>query len=95
MGIDRHDREIHPRCPPLGGEVPFHHCRRVNRGLPCHRLPGCWADRFDVIAFIRETYTPEEIDRMCEPPESRLDVMLGTLNRVRRVSGRDDGGAGG
>ena len=38
MAIDQYDHEMHPRCPPLGGEVPFYHCRRVNRSLPCHRV---------------------------------------------------------
>ena len=38
MSRDRHDHEMHPRCPPLGGEVPFRHCRQVNAGLPCHRV---------------------------------------------------------
>ena len=88
MAIDQYDREMHPRCPPLGGEVPFYHCRRVNQGLPCHRIVVCWADRIDIGTFLRAHYTPEEIERMSKPPASRLGVMLETLDRVR---GRGEG----
>jgi hypothetical protein len=83
MNLDHYDREMHPRCPPLGGEVPFFHCRRVNAGLPCHRVVICWADRIDIAAFLREGYTATELERMSKPPESRLEIMLGTLDRVR------------
>ena len=83
MSIDRHDSEMHPRCPPLGGEVPFRHCRTTNQGLPCHRIVMCWLDRVDMTAFLRTYYTPEEIERMSQRPESRLDILLGTLSRVR------------
>ncbi len=88
MGIDRYDQQMHPRCPPLGGEVPFYHCRRVNRGLPCHRIVLCWADRVDIASFIRENYSPEEIEAMSRPPESRLAVMLETVQRVKKEGGR-------
>lgn len=87
MSIEQHDQEMHPRCPPLGGEVPFRHCRRVNRGLPCHRVVVCWADRLDIVSFIRENYTDEEVRRMSRPPESRLEILLGTLERVRHREG--------
>jgi len=83
VSIDRHDPETHPRCPPLGGAVPFRHCRTTNRGLPCHRIVMCWADRVDIAAYLRECFTTEEIQRMSQPPESRLDILLGTVARVR------------
>jgi len=83
MHLERHDPEMHPRCPPLGGEVPFYHCRQVNGGLPCHRVVICWADRLDIAAFLREGYTTEELERMSRPPESRLQILVDTLERVR------------
>jgi hypothetical protein len=55
----------------------------MHQGLPCHRIVLCWADRIDIAAFLREGYTAEELERMSQPPESRLEVMLGTLARVR------------
>jgi len=87
MSRDRHDHEMHPRCPPLGGEVPFRHCRQVNAGLPCHRVVICWADRLDIGAYLRECYSVEEIERMSKPSESRLQVMFDTLARVRDKAG--------
>jgi len=87
MAIDQYDHEMHPRCPPLGGEVPFYHCRRVNRGLPCHRVVVCWADRIEIAAFLRAHYTPHDLERMSTPPQSRLGVILETLDRVRSADG--------
>jgi len=92
VNLDRYDEEMHPRCPPLGGEVPFRHCRRVNAGLPCHRIVICWADRLDIASFLRDGYTPEEIVRMSQPPASRLDILFETLDRVRGAT--LSGGAG-
>jgi hypothetical protein len=43
----------------------------------------CWADRVDIAAYLRECFTTEEIQRMSQPPESRLDILLGTVARVR------------
>lgn len=83
MSIDRHDPEHHPRCPPLGGPVPFRHCRSTNQGLPCHRIVVCWSDRIDIAGYLRACYTPEQIERMSRRPEARLDILLGTLARVQ------------
>lgn len=83
MSRDRYDHEMHPRCPPLGGEVPFRHCRQVNAGLPCHRVVICWADQLDIAAYLRECYSVKEIEQMSKPPDSRLHIMLDTVSRVR------------
>ncbi len=83
MARDEHDSLMHPRCPSLGGEVPFRHCRRVNLGLPCQRLLGCWEGTIDVLAFLRENYTLEELEPVFKPSPSRLETMFETLSRVR------------
>lgn len=90
MSIDRHDGEVHPRCPPLGGEVPFRHCRQVNDGLPCHRVVVCWQGRLEIASFLREHYRAEEIEAMSRPPRSRLEVIIGAVERVRGRPGDAD-----
>ena len=90
MPREEHDARIHPRCPPLGGEVPFRHCRTVNRGLPCQRILGCWEGKIDVLAFLRGNYTLEELEPSFQPARSRLDILFETVERVRR----EKGGAG-
>jgi hypothetical protein len=83
MPRGEHDALMHPRCPPLGGEVPFRHCRTVNLGLPCQRLLGCWQDRLDVLGFLRENYTLEELEPVFQPQKSRLEVMLEAVAKVK------------
>ena len=83
MAREQHDQRMHPRCPPLGGEVPFRHCRRVNSGLPCQRLLGCWQEQLDVVGFVRENYTLEELEPLFQPSKPRLDIMFETVSRVK------------
>lgn len=83
MAREQFDEKMHPRCPPLGGEVPFRHCRRLNGGLPCQRLLGCWQDQLDVLTFLREHYTLEELEPIFHPSKPRLDIMFETVSRVK------------
>lgn len=82
MAREEFDERMHPRCPPLGGEVPFRHCRRVNAGMPCQRLLGCWQGEIDVVAFLRENYTLEELEPIFQPAKPRLEIMFETVSRV-------------
>ena len=79
MKIDEHDAKMIWRCPSLGGEVPFKHCRTTNLGLPCARLQECWQRKLDAVAFIKENYTKEELDKIFAPAPDRLNRILGTL----------------
>ena len=83
MAREQYDDKMHPRCPPLGGEVPFKHCRRLNTGLPCERMLGCWEGEIDVIDFLRENYTLEELEPIFQPSKARIDIMFETVTRVR------------
>lgn len=74
------------RCPSLGGEVPFKYCRNINEGFPCRRLPVCWSERIDILAFIKEFYSPDEIDRFfVGKGPGRLDQIFSNLERVERM----------
>lgn len=87
MAREEHDAKMHPRCPPLGGEVPFRHCRTLNRGVPCQRILGCWEGTIDVLAFLRGNYTLEELEPVFHPTPSRLEILFDTVDRVRRERG--------
>jgi hypothetical protein len=82
MPREDHDLEIHPRCPTLGGEVPFRHCRTVNHDVPCQRLLGCWHAQLDVLSFLRANYTVAELEPLFQPSKSRLQIMFETLEKA-------------
>ena len=73
----------HPRCPALGGEVPFRQCRTSGTDQPCPRIPECWWNRPEVLQWFVTTMT----DNPSLPRDSRLQTILKTLARVTDDSG--------
>lgn len=91
MEIDEHD-DLGIRCPKLGGPVPFKYCRQMAEGLPCHYLIGCWQGRFDVVSFLTESYTQDEL-RACFSPSSkgRIARIFEVLEKAKGESQNPDG----
>ena len=82
--IETHDEQTIWRCPMLGGPVPFRHCRKVNDGLPCRQIIGCWGGRIELAAFLNENYSREELERaLGAPKKSRIDTIIETLERTQ------------
>lgn len=80
-GKEQYDEMTHWRCPPLGGPVPFSHCRKVGDGLPCGFMIKCWSGSLDVEKYLTENYSREEIEQMSARAGSdRLDTILKVLN---------------
>jgi hypothetical protein len=79
--LEEHDsHEI--RCVHLGGQVTFNYCRRLNRGLPCKLIIGCWHGRVDVIAFLREHFTAHELRQALQPePGTKLERFIELVRR--------------
>ena len=85
MKRDQYDSLI-IRCPSLGGEVPFQYCRKMNQGVPCRRLPLCWAERLDIIGYIKGFYSNEEIETVFfHTGTGRLGQIFENLERVERM----------
>jgi hypothetical protein len=84
------DQEI--RCLQLGGPVTFNYCRRVNHGLPCKLLIGCWQGRLDVIGFLSTNFAPEELRQaFAPPPGSKLERLVGLIERAKAARKEPDG----
>ena len=91
MAQDAYDA-LEIRCPQLGGPVAFAYCRKVNlvpsaaegEELPCRNLLGCWRGRFDVVAFLRATYTDDQLRRAFAPRDkTRLQRLVELAQRAR------------
>lgn len=90
MDKDQYDSLI-LRCPSLGGDVPFQYCRRMNQGTPCSRLPVCWAERFDIVGYIKRFYSAEEINQIFfSKGHGRLAQIIDNLERVERMKKEDE-----
>ena len=72
------------RCPQLGGEVPFHYCRTVNEGLPCRNILVCWEFRIEVLNFLKEHYSTDQIQRALAPPtKTKIETILELIEKMK------------
>jgi len=83
--IDAHD-DRQRRCPQLGHDVPFSYCRAMAEGLPCRRIVDCWQGYFDIAAYIRDHYSPEQIQAIFTPPQPKLTSILEMIERAKNVN---------
>ncbi len=81
MGIEEHDEKQLWRCPQLGGEVPFKHCRKANSGTPCPKFVECWHKKVDVETFIQENYTKEELEKALASHEGRVETVFSIVKK--------------
>jgi hypothetical protein len=83
--IEAHDALI-IRCPQLGGEVPFRYCRTVNEDLPCRKIIICWEFRMEILKFLSEHYSVDQIQRALAPPtKTRIETILELIEKAKKV----------
>lgn len=81
MSKEEFDDKQFWRCPTLGGEVPFVHCRKTNDTLPCPRIVECWGRKIDMSRFLQDNYTQEELSKALRPANGRLDTIFETARK--------------
>lgn len=80
---DRYDLQMHPRCRQLGSEIPFKYCRTMNTGFPCANILNCWFELIDIVAYLKEEYTEEEMGKFLSR-DSRIDIILKTIDKNKQ-----------
>jgi hypothetical protein len=88
MDISTHD-DCEAYCRMLGHDVPFKYCRSVGNGLPCRRVADCWYTRFDVVAWLHEHYSPDQIEQITSPPSPKIASLLDLIEQARSVGKTD------
>ena len=69
-------------CNQLGMLIEFSYCTAMNDGLPCRNIIGCWKARMDILAFLRETLSEDQLKKVfCSVPKSRIERIIDTLNK--------------
>ena len=72
-------------CSPLG-EVPFRYCRTVNEGLPCRRVVVCWEYRIEIMKFLNEHYSIDQIQRALAPPaKTRVETIVELIEKAKKT----------
>jgi len=85
--IDVHDSFV-IHCIQLGGEIPFRYCRTVNQDLPCRRIVSCWEFRMDIVSFLNDHYSAEELQNSFSPPtKTRIETILELIEQAKKTKG--------
>jgi hypothetical protein len=82
--IEKYD-SLEIRCRLLGHQVLFHYCRGSNRDLPCRKIMDCWWQRIEIETYLREHFTPEELNRsVFAKPKSKIDSLIELIEKAKR-----------
>ena len=73
------------RCRMLGHEVPFSYCRTCGQNnIPCRKIFDCWYETFDVDTFMREHYSPEQLQAILSPPTTKVASLVDLIDKARQ-----------
>jgi len=62
--------------------IEFSYCTSMNEGLPCRNVIGCWKGRTDIIAFLKENFSDEELRKVFDSPtKSRIDRIVESIKK--------------
>ncbi|OGW36737.1 MAG: hypothetical protein A2Y97_13485 [Nitrospirae bacterium RBG_13_39_12] len=69
-------------CHQLGMLVEFSYCTSMNENLPCRNVLGCWKERIDIISFLREKFTDQELKKVfSSPPKSKIERIIELIEK--------------
>jgi hypothetical protein len=78
--------EIMTHCPQLGGEIPFRYCRTVNETLPCRRIIPCWEFRMDIVQFLNDQYSSDQMQRaLAAPTQTRIETIIDLIEQAKKT----------
>jgi hypothetical protein len=53
----------------------------MNDGLPCRNIIGCWKARTDILAFLREHFTDDQLKKVFSNlPKTRIERIIEALS---------------
>lgn len=83
---DEHSPDhLERHCRMLGHEIRFGYCKLLPEGRPCRLIIDCWQGSFDVASFLRQRYSPEQIESFLAPPKSKIASILELVEKVRKA----------
>ncbi len=60
--------------------IDFSYCVSMNERLPCRNIIGCWEERINIIEFLREKFTEDELQKaLGSLPKSRIERIIESI----------------
>jgi len=64
-------------CTQLGMVIKITYCMSVNDGLPCRNTIGCWEKRVDIHAFLKKSFTQDDLKKVFGGlPKSKIERII-------------------
>lgn len=89
MSLEDHDAKM-IYCRMLGHEVPFSYCRQGAMDQPCRKIFDCWFQVFDVVCFIKNHFTEEQITAFLSPPPSKMTTLITLVRQTQAGTQKKD-----
>jgi len=71
-------------CTQLGMIIEISYCFSVNDGLPCRNIIGCWQERADIVALLKERFTDVQLRKVFgELPKTKLQRIAESIKSAR------------
>jgi hypothetical protein len=68
-------------CNQLGMLIEFPYCTAVNNGLPCRNIIGCWKTRTDILSFLREHFTDDQLKKVFSTlPKTKIERIIDIIS---------------
>lgn len=68
-------------CNQLGMLIEFRYCTSMNNGLPCRNIIGCWETRTDILSFLREHFTDDQLKKVFSTlPKTKIERIVDMLS---------------
>lgn len=86
--INQHD-DLTQRCRRLGSDIDFKYCRlHAEQGQVCSSIIQCWWERFDVISFLKEHLSSDQLMALEQPQvKPKMTKLMEIIQEAqRRVS---------
>jgi hypothetical protein len=65
--------------------IEISYCFSVNEGLPCRNIIGCWQERADIMALLKERFTDEQLKKVFGGlPKSKLERITESIKSARK-----------
>lgn len=79
-----HRTRMNIYCGQLGMLIEFSYCISLNENLPCRNIIGCWNSRTDIMSYLKDHFTEEELREVFNGlPKSRIDRIIESVRQCR------------
>lgn len=75
----------------LGHQIPFAYCRQPGSSQPCRKILDCWFEIFDILAYAKEHFPPEQLQSIGAPPKPKMTTLIELIQQAQHAANTNSG----